>query len=146
VRDYGGTAQQFREVELTGTRLTSLIKAEIFMFPVVMIASFLFWSYIWGSGDPISSDAYPYAQKMWHRRALYQSLWISSTVTGQSPLFQAIDLNVILGGLGFGLGSFDLVAVQTAHHAPVRLHQRPRRFAARTDSGDGWGPGRTLLL
>ena len=146
MRDYGGTAQQFREVELTGTRLTSLIKAEIFMFPVVMIASFLFWSYIWGSGDPISSDAYPYAQKMWHRRALYQSLWISSTVTGQSPLFQAIDLNVILGGLGFGLGSFDLVAVQTAHHAPVRLHQRPRRFAARTDSGDGWGSGRALSL
>ena len=111
IRDYGGTAQQFREVELTGTRLTSLIKAEIFMFPVVMVASFLFWSYIWGSGDPIPSDAYPYAQKMWHRRALYQSLWISSTVTGQSPLFQAIDLNVILGGLGFGLGSFAVLSL-----------------------------------
>jgi hypothetical protein len=111
VRDYGGTAQQFREVELTGTKLTSLIKAEIFMFPVVMIASFLFWSYIWGSGDPIPSDAYPYAQQMWHRRALYQSLWISSTVSGESPLFQAIDMNVILGGLGFGVSSFAVLSL-----------------------------------
>jgi hypothetical protein len=81
------------------------------MLPVVMIASFLFGSYIWAVAYPIPSDVYPYAQQMWHRRALYQSLWISSTVSGESPLFQAIDLNVILGGMGFGLSSFAVLSL-----------------------------------
>ena len=110
MHDYGGTAQQFREVELTGTKFTSLIRAEFFMFPILLIASFLFWSYIWGAGDPIPSAAYPYAQKMWHRRALAQSLWISSTVTGESLLFKAVKFPLIFSGLGFGLGAYALLS------------------------------------
>ena len=111
LHDYGGTAQQFREIELTGTRFTSIIKAEAFMFPILLIASFLFWSYIWGSGDPIPSASYPYAQKMWHRRALGQSLWVSSTVTGESLLFKALKPPLILGGLGFGLGAYAFLSL-----------------------------------
>lgn len=118
IRDYGHTAQQFREVELTGTKFTSLIKAEFFMFPVVMAASFLFWSYIWGSGDPIPSATYPYAQKMWHRRALSQSLWVSSTVTGESLLFKAVKFPIITYGFVFGLISF---AALSALRMPTML-------------------------
>jgi hypothetical protein len=122
MHDYGGTAQQFREVELTGTKFTSIIRAEIFMLPILLGAGFVFWSYIWGGGDPIPSSAYPYAQKMWHRRALGQSLWISSTVTGESLLFKAVKFPVIFSGLGFGIVSY------------VRFHQRSGAAAARPDS------------
>ena len=33
--NYGATAQRFREVELTGTRFTSVVKAEVLMFPIL---------------------------------------------------------------------------------------------------------------
>ncbi len=107
IQNYGGTAQRFREIELTGTKFTSIIKAECFMFPVVLIASFIFWSYIWGSGPKIPSSAYPFANLMWYRAALSRALWISSTVTGgESILFRAISFPRILYGLCFGISAY----------------------------------------
>jgi len=111
MRNYGGTAQRFREIELTGTKFTSVLKAEAFMFPVVMVASFLFWNYIWGSGPKIPSAAYPYANKMWHRAALSQAIWISSTVTGgESLLYRAISFPRIFYGLAFGLSAYFILS------------------------------------
>ncbi len=111
MRNYGGTAQRFREIELTGTKFTSIIKAEIFMFPVVLLASFIFWSYIWGSGPKIPSNAYPFANMMWDRAALRRALWISSTVTGgESFLYRAISFPRIFYGLGFGLSAYFILS------------------------------------
>ena len=45
--DYGAQASKFREIELTGLKFTSIVKAEIFMVPLVFIMSFLYLSYIW---------------------------------------------------------------------------------------------------
>jgi len=84
IHQYGQSAQQFREFELTGTKFTSMFKAEAFMYPVVFIFSFLFCSYIWGSGDPIPSASYQWAQKMWHRQALQQCIIFSSTISRRS--------------------------------------------------------------
>ncbi len=112
MRNYGGTAQRFREIELTGTKFTSIIKAEVFMFPIVLLASFIFWSYIWGSGPKIPSNAYPFANMMWHRAALRRALWISSTVTGgESFLFRAISFRRMFYGLGFGLSAYFILGV-----------------------------------
>jgi len=111
MRNYGGTAQRFREIELTGTKFTSIIKAEAFMFPVVLVASFLFWNYIWSSGPKIPSNAYPYANKMWYRAALSQAIWISSTVTGgESILYRAISFPRIFYGLAFGLSAYFILS------------------------------------
>lgn len=109
IQDFGGTAQKFREIELTGTSFRSVFKLEILMFPVLWIASFAFWAYIWGSGPRIPSEAYPYAQKMWHRQALSQSLWISSTLpeqTRDSLIYKAIKWDYMGYGLGFGVSGF----------------------------------------
>ena len=79
------------------------------MFPVLWIASFAFWAYIWGSGPKIPSQAYPYAQKMWHRRALSQCLWISSTLptqTKENLLYKAIKWDYMSYGFGFGVVGF----------------------------------------
>lgn len=81
--NYGQQAQQFREIELTGTRFTSVLKAEVFMVPVVLLTSFLYWSYIWKLA-PIPSAAYPYAQKMWRLQAYELCLWYTGTFRGQS--------------------------------------------------------------
>ena len=78
VANYGVTVQKFRVTELTGTKFTSLIKAEAFMVPITLFTSLLYWSYIWKLA-PIPSASYPYAQLFWRLRAYQQCLWITGT-------------------------------------------------------------------
>jgi hypothetical protein len=73
IADYGSVAQRFREVELTGTKFTSILWAEAAMFPILMIASFAFWSFFWNS-NPLPNSAFPYSQKFWPIQAQMQSV------------------------------------------------------------------------
>ncbi|OGG54705.1 MAG: hypothetical protein A3F84_27635 [Candidatus Handelsmanbacteria bacterium RIFCSPLOWO2_12_FULL_64_10] len=79
---HGGQAQKFREIELTGTRFTSILKAEVFMVPLVLVTSFFYWSYIWKLA-PIPSESYPYAQVFWPLRALQSCVWFTSTLKSE---------------------------------------------------------------
>lgn len=79
IANYGGMAQGFRTLELTGTRFTSKIKAWLLTTPLVFILSFVFWSFLW-KDSPIPSDLYPYAQKMWDLRAKSTMImWTATT-------------------------------------------------------------------
>ena len=78
-RNYGGHAEGFRVVELTGMRFTSLLHAELFMLPIVFGVSLMYWSFLWRLG-PIPSESYPYAQLMWPLQAFNQALFYSSTM------------------------------------------------------------------
>jgi hypothetical protein len=80
--NYGAAAERFRQIELTGTKFTSILKAEVFMVPLVFATSFMYWSYIWKLA-PIPSDAYPYVQLFWPLRALQRCVWITSTMQGE---------------------------------------------------------------
>ena len=80
--NYGAAAQRFREIELTGTSFRSIVRAEVFMVPLVFATSFMYWSYIWKLA-PIPSDAYPYVQLFWPLRALQRCVWITSTMRGE---------------------------------------------------------------
>ena len=80
--NYGAQTQKFREIELTGTQFTSIIRAEIFMVPIVLFTSFLYGSYIWKLA-PIPSASYPYAQLMWRLRAYQQCLFITGTMRSE---------------------------------------------------------------
>ena len=80
--NYGAQTQKFREIELTGTQFTSIIRAEIFMVPIVLFTSFLYGSYIWKLA-PIPSASYPYAQLMWRLRAYQQCLYITGTMRSE---------------------------------------------------------------
>lgn len=81
-RNYGGHAEGFRVVELTGMRFTSLLKAELFMLPIVFAVSLMYWSFLWRLG-PIPSESYPYAQLMWPLQAFDKALFYSSTMYSQ---------------------------------------------------------------
>lgn len=117
--NFGPQAQKFREVELTGTKITSLIKAEALMFPIIMICSFIFWSYVWRL-NPIPSTYYPYAQKFWDYTAINQWLWYSSTTEGgHAEIFErAIKPWLMAGGLGFGMIAYYLLNI---FNVPVLL-------------------------
>lgn len=103
--NFGGMADTLRETQLTRTRFTSILKAELLIFPLMMIASFIFWSYITGLG-PIPSDAYPYVQKFWPMHAQMKAMWAASMQEGQSLLLTALKPTVILTALGGALALF----------------------------------------
>lgn len=78
-RNFGGNAERFRIVELVGMKFTSLLKAELFMLPIVFGVSLMYWTFLWRLA-PIPSESYPYAQLMWPRQAFEQALVLSSTM------------------------------------------------------------------
>jgi hypothetical protein len=110
IHNYGKTTVDFREIELTGTSIRGIIKAEIVVFPVVMIASLLFSQFIWQLA-PIPSSNYPYAQELWHLQALNTLLMQTSTLEGNSAFFQALSVVYVLTGMGFGVITYMVLAL-----------------------------------
>ena len=110
IHNYGEATVNFRKIELTGTSIRGIIKAEIVVFPVVMVASLLFSQFIWRLG-PIPSSSYPYAQELWHLQALNMLLMQTSTLEGNSLFFQALKGSYVLSGLGFGIVTYALLTL-----------------------------------
>ncbi len=109
IHNYGEATVHFREIELTGTSIRGVIKAEIVVFPVVIVASLFFSQFIWRLA-PIPSSAYPYAQELWHLQALNTLLMQTSTLEGNSMFFQALRAVYILAGTAFGLVIYIVLA------------------------------------
>jgi len=106
--DYGADTRMFRVVELTGTKVTSLIKTELVTIPVVIIASLIFSEFIWRLG-PIPSEAYPFTQEVWRLQALNSCLTYTSTMTGGSKFLEAINPSFISIGAMVGVGGYILL-------------------------------------
>ena len=107
LNDYGGMAQKFREIELTGTKFTSVIKVEALMTPIILSASFVFWAFFWHTSQ-IPSPQHPYAQKFWPIAATWQSIF--QTLNRQDShitwVKEAINFPRIGGGTIAGLTLF----------------------------------------
>jgi hypothetical protein len=110
IHNYGEATVHFRQIELTGTSLRGIIKAEIVVFPVVIIASLLFSQFIWRLA-PIPSANYPYAQELWHLQALNTLLMQTSTLEGNSLFFQALRGSYVFVGMLFGLLTYAVLSV-----------------------------------
>ena len=116
INDVGAIAQRFREVELTGTKFTSILKAEAFMLPVMLIASFLWWSFFWHS-DPIPSPQFTFAQKFWPVNATMQSMWLTAYRDRENSfLFKVMKPDVMVGA---GAGSILLFMVMSVFKIPA---------------------------
>jgi hypothetical protein len=117
--DVGLATQRFREVELTGMRMISVVKAEAFVLVLMLVASFAYWSFFW-HGSQIPSSQYPYSQTFWPLYAFYQCLWATATQpqAGAQPtyLLQALRFNVI----GYaGAGALAAYLLFTALRVPT---------------------------
>ncbi|OJU64725.1 MAG: hypothetical protein BGO01_21150 [Armatimonadetes bacterium 55-13] len=111
--DHGWAAQRFREVELTGTKFTSILKAEAFMFPVVILASFFFWAFFWNA-NPVPSGQFPYIQTYWPPQATMQSVIMrinDPAAHGENWFAQAIKPSYIGIGAVSGLTLYGAFAV-----------------------------------
>ena len=107
--DHGRRAQLFREVELTGTRFSSILKAELLLLPLSLVCGFVFWSLVWQM-EPIPSPTFQYAQTYWHLIALRQCLWYSATLGGETLFEQAIKGWWIAGSFVMAGGLFGVMS------------------------------------
>lgn len=106
LNDYGSQAQKFREIELTGTKFTSIVKLELVMLPLILLTSFLYWGFLWHTTE-IPSPQFPYAQKMWPQSAVQMAIWTQiNTKGGANWALAALKWPLIEGGFGLGLGLF----------------------------------------
>jgi hypothetical protein len=117
ITNYGVQTVFYRQAELTGTKFTSLWKAEVLLFPVIILSTIGFGSFIWSLGD-IPSSVYPYAQKLWELNAKNQLLIYASTTGEYSQFHEALSALKVLAGFGVGLAVF---GVLSAVSAPVTL-------------------------
>jgi hypothetical protein len=97
--DHGRFAQSFKILTLTRTRFTSIFKAELAVFVIMAVCSFVFWMLIWRM-QAIPSATFTYVQRFWPTFALMKSLWVDSTVSGgQAWIREALD-PWLIGGAG----------------------------------------------
>lgn len=116
LHDYGHFAQSFREVELTKTKFTSIIKAELLMFPLILIGGLLYWQFIWHT-SPIPSAQYPFAQKLWPIAATNQAIFNQiNKPDGATFVLSAFKPAIIGGGT---VAALALYGVMFAAKAPV---------------------------
>jgi hypothetical protein len=109
VFDFGWTAQRFRELELTRTKFTSIVKAELLMFPIIFVCSFMFWWFFWRLNQ-IPSDQFPFAARLWPVAARQAYLIFTANSTDQSLLLAAVKPAVIIVSGLVGLGIFGAFA------------------------------------
>ncbi|HTL29684.1 MAG TPA: hypothetical protein VL282_10700 [Tepidisphaeraceae bacterium] len=104
LHNYGTQTLYFRTTELTGTKIRSMIKAELFVLPIVIVATIVFSQFIW-SIAPVPSSAFPHAQKMWELTAYRQGIMFSSTLPGnEGGIFQqALVPTYVAAGLAIAL-------------------------------------------
>ena len=105
IANYGAMTVFYRQCELTGTKFTSIWKATLVLYPIILISSILFMNFIW-SLDKIPSNQYAYAQKMWELTAANYCIMYSAT-TGEYSMFEeAFNWLYLWLGTGIGVGMF----------------------------------------
>ncbi|MEI6808448.1 MAG: peptide transporter [bacterium] len=119
MHNYAGQVVGFRTMELTGTKFTSLIKAEILTYQLMIIGTLVFAQFLWSMG-PVPSELYPYANEFWELGAYNQGLVYSATMpdAGTSPFRESFRPEYI--GAGFGL-SLSFYAILARFNLPVFL-------------------------
>ncbi len=111
LNDYGGQAQKFREIELTGTKFTSILKLEAFMLPLILVTSFVYWGFLWKTND-IPSSQFPYAQKFWPLSVIQLSIWTQiNSGNGASWAIHAIKGPIIGVGAAAALAMYGATMV-----------------------------------
>ncbi|MBC7782482.1 MAG: peptide transporter [Burkholderiales bacterium] len=108
--NYGSQTLYFRKTELTGTKIISMFKAEIFILPIAFISTLVFSQFIW-SIAPVPSQSFPFTEKMWEAQAYRQGVLMSRTMPGgeNSAFAEAFKPWVLYAGFGTAVASFGIL-------------------------------------
>jgi hypothetical protein len=117
IHNYGAEAVSFKQIELTGTKLWGIIKAQFVVFPIVLCTSIIFSQFLWRLAD-VPSPQYPFAQKMWELNAFNSLVMVTSTKEGYSPFIENFSFWYVGAGMGIGLVTY---AVLSSLGLPIML-------------------------
>jgi hypothetical protein len=111
LHNYAAQVRSFRTMELTGTKFTSLIKAEMLTYPLMLVGTVLFAQFIWSLG-PVPSEMFPFANEFWELRAYNSGLMWSATMqdAGISPFREAFSVDFLGAGLAVALMFYAVLA------------------------------------
>lgn len=115
--NYGNQTMFYRQAELLGCKFTSIWKANIVLFPIIIVSSIVFASFIWGLA-PIPGPQYPFAQKMWEFEARNACLLYSSTLGEYSQFEKAFSFAKV--GIGFSVAMFT-ATILSSLNIPIML-------------------------
>ncbi|HEY0009562.1 MAG TPA: hypothetical protein VGB55_12620 [Tepidisphaeraceae bacterium] len=99
--NYGSQTLYFRQTELTGTKIYSMLKAELFILPIAFISTIVFSQFIWNIA-PVPSQSFPFTETMWEAHAYRQGIMMTATMPGgETSAFQeAFKWPVLFAGFG----------------------------------------------
>ena len=108
--NYGSTTLYFRKTELTGTKITSMLKAELFILPIAFVSTVIFSQFIWNIA-PVPSSSFPYTETMWEAIAFRSGLMMSATMPGGShgPFAEAFHWSYLTIGFVIAVGAFGVL-------------------------------------
>ena len=109
ISNYGTQSVGFRVLELTGTKITSMVKTLVVVTPIVCVASLVASQVLWKMA-PVPSNAYPYTQMMWELQLKQWCLMKTATMEGGSLFLESLHGDYALWGLASGLGLFTLLS------------------------------------
>ncbi len=111
--DYGARTRFWRQTELTGTKFSSIWKAEVVLIPIVLLFAIFFAQFIWQL-NPVPSPAYPFTERMWELQAANQCIIFSSTLGRYSTFEQAFRPLYLFIGASAGLLVFGIAGLFAA--------------------------------
>ena len=97
--NYGVQVVNYKQAELLGCKFGSIWKAQFFLFPVIIISTILFSSFIWSLAE-IPSAVYPFTMEIWDLNAKNACLLYSSTLGEYSQFSEALGFWRFFSGLG----------------------------------------------
>ena len=106
--NYGGQVVNYKQAELLGCKFTSIWKAQILLFPIIIVATIGFSDFIWGLAK-IPSTIYPYTMEMWELGAKNACLLYSSTLGEYSQFQEALGWGRFLGGFASATAAMALL-------------------------------------
>ena len=97
--NYGIQVVSYKQAELLGCRFGSVWKAQLLLFPIIILSSLFFSSFIWSLAE-IPSAVYPYTEKIWDLTAKNTCLVYSATLGEYSQFSEALGWGRFLAGFG----------------------------------------------
>ena len=111
--NYGAQTVFYKTAELTGTSFRSIWKVDFLLFPIILLSTIGFSSFIFTLND-VPSAVYPYTVQIWEFDAKNAALIYSSTLGYYSPFSEAFRISYIAIGTLAGLFAFGTAAYFSA--------------------------------
>ncbi len=95
--NYGVQVVNYKQAELLGCKFASIWKSQIILYPIIVLSTVFFSSFIWGLAE-IPSAVYPFTTQIWDLNAKNTILLYSATLGEYSQFKEALGFGRFISG------------------------------------------------